>query len=172
MDPHRAAGSGVTGTLPGPDYDDLAEVHLLQVPVQVWARSQEHVDELLREFSLIAADPAAAGAVPARLTSLVRQVTEMYSGVGSEQESLLFAAAEAGQAALDLDFSVPVAVTEACVLLDRLLDEADEFCRAGRHLLTLTTPPDLVRFRRWYLGEFVAQVGGAAPVPWPDYPAA
>jgi hypothetical protein len=50
-----------------------------------------------------------------------------------------------------------------------MLDEADEYCRRGEHLLTLETPPELVRFRRWYLQEFVNQIAGAAPEPWPDY---
>ena len=158
--------------LPSPDFDDLADVHLLQLPVDVWARTQEHTDELLRGFALIAADPESAGAVPARLTQLVEQLNQVYGGVGSDQENQLFAAAEAGEPVIDdLAFTLPTAAADACVSLDGLLDEADAFCRAGEHLLTLATPPELVRFRRWYLDQFVTQIGGAAPVPWPEYAA-
>jgi hypothetical protein len=53
-----------------------------------------------------------------------------------------------------------------------MLDEVDEFCRQGKHLLTLATPPELVAYRRWYLGEFIAQLAGRPATPWPDYAAA
>lgn len=56
----------------------------------------------------------------------------------------------------------------ATVSLARMLDEADEFCRSGNHLLTLATPPELLAFRRWYLGEFNAQLQGQSPLPWPE----
>ena len=48
-----------------------------------------------------------------------------------------------------------------------MLDEADESCTRGDHLLTLATPEEL-RFRCWFIGEFVAQINGAPPTPWPD----
>src|SRR5688572_7640399 len=32
---------------------ELVEVRLLRLPLHVWQRTQEHVDELLREFALI-----------------------------------------------------------------------------------------------------------------------
>lgn len=150
---------------------DLLDVHLLKVPVPLWARSQEHGDELLREFALIAASPTGRDGVPARLTQLVETLNQTYAGVGTEQEAQLFAAAEAGVPEVDdLVFVVPPDVAGACVALAALLDEADEYCAAGEHLLTLTTPPELVRFRRWYLDQFVDQVAGRPPVPWPDYP--
>ena len=150
----------------------LVDVHLRRVPVALWARTQEHTDELLREFALIASDPGAASTAPARLTQLVETVTQAYAGVGSEQEAQLFAAAAAGVPEIDLHFQVPPDVSEACTALNDMLDEADDYCRAGEHLLTLTTPSDMVRFRRWYLDEFVTQVAGAAPVPWPEHAAA
>jgi hypothetical protein len=46
-----------------------------------------------------------------------------------------------------------------------MLNRADDYCRQGA-LLTLATPDDLVAFRRWYLGEFRAQINGARPTPW------
>ena len=152
-----------------PDFSELVDVHLLEVPVDVWARTQEHTDELLREFALMSSDPASSGDVPVRLTHLIEVLTTMYSGVGSEQDAQLYAAAEAGESRIDLSFSVPLATSEACLVLGETLDAADDYCRAGRHLLTLATPEELQRFRRWYLGQFVDQIGGAAPTPWPAY---
>lgn len=161
MSPHR---------LGQPDFSELVDVHLRQLPVDIWARTQQHSDELLREFALMSADPASSGDVPVRLTHLIEVLTATYSGVGSEQEAQLYAASEAGQPEIeDLTFTLPRAAAEACVLLSETLDEADDFCTAGQHLLTLATPTELQRFRRWYLGEFVAQIGGADPTPWPAY---
>jgi len=43
-------------------------------------------------------------------------------------------------------------------------------CLAGEHLLTLTTLPGPLAFRRWFLGEFVAQTDGAPPTSWDESP--
>jgi hypothetical protein len=61
---------------------------------------------------------------------------------------------------------VPASAGSAATALGEMLDEADEFCRAG-DLLTLAAPDDSVEFRRWYLGEIVGQLAGRAPTPWP-----
>ena len=75
---------------------DLHEVHLLEVPVGLWAKAQEQTDGLLREFA----------------------------GVSSEQEQQLFAAAGAGQPVIeDLVYLVPGAAAVAA--LGDMLDEAD-----------------------------------------------
>ena len=152
--------------------DGLVDVHLLQVPVAIWGKTQEHSDELFREFALIASG-GSPGSVPARLTELVETLNATYAGVSSEQERQLFEAAAAGVPEIeDLAFQVPAAAGEAAVALGQLMDEADEYCRTGEHLLTLTSPPDQLRFRRWYLDQFVTQIAGAPPVPWPEYESA
>ena len=48
-----------------------------------------------------------------------------------------------------------------------MLEEADDYCRRGDHLLTLATPEEERRFRRWFIGEFVDQIEGKPPTPWP-----
>lgn len=156
------------------DSSELIDVRLLELPVDVWSRTQQHTDELLREFTLMTTSaspgPGPVHEVPRRLLTLVETLTTRFSDASDEPRRRLFAAAEAGEAVIDeLRYRVPPAVADASVTLDAMLDEADEYCRAGQHLLTLATPPDLVRFRRWYLGEFVQQVNGRPPVPWPQY---
>lgn len=153
---------------------DLVDVRLLELPVDVWSLTQQHTDELLREFTLMTSsapdgeDPSHE--VPRRLLELVEVLTASYSDASDEPRRRLFAAAEAGQTVIDeLRYRVPPEVGEASLTLGAMLDEADDYCRAGQHLLTLATPPDLVRFRQWYLGEFAAQVHGRPPVPWPLY---
>jgi hypothetical protein len=150
----------------------LVDVHLLQVPVPLWSRAQQLSDELLREFALAAAqsDDDADHHLPARLTTLMEVLTTQFDGVSTAQEEQLAAAAAAGQQVIDdLVFHVPVEAAPASRMLGDMLDEADEYCRQGEHLLTLAAPDDVVRFRRWYLMAFIEQCGGAAPVAWPDF---
>ena len=152
--------------------DALVEVHLQQLPVPLWAKAQQGSDELLREFALAAAqaDDDQAHHLPGRLTQLMETLSQQFDGVSTAQEQQLFAAAEAGQDVIeDLVFQVPAIAAPASRELGAMLEEADEYCREGQHLLTLAAPEDVVRFRRWYLWSFVTQIEGAAPVAWPDY---
>ncbi len=148
---------------------DLVEVQLIGLPVQVWADAQEHTDGLLREFALLRAGEEETHDVPARLLALVDDLQQRFAGTDEDQRTALFESAAAGEVSLDLTYRTPPAAAQACVDLDRMLDAADEYCRSGQHLLTLATPAEQVAFRKWYLGEFVAQIGGARPTPWPDY---
>jgi hypothetical protein len=152
----------------------LREVRLLAFPIPLYKRSTEHHEELIREFQLLAIDPPASTPgheVPGRLLDLIAALTDEYAGFSDAPNADRDAAADRGDAEVDLVFRVPAGVGDACVRLDALLDEADEFCRAGDRLLTLATPADLAALRKWYLGEFPAQLAGRAPTPWPAYAA-
>ncbi len=122
----------------------------------------------MREFRLIADQPTdAPSGVPRRLLELVQVLTSRYGGLNEEQENRIEQAIAAGEPFLDeIVFTIPRHAADASGQLGAMLDEADEFCRAGEHQLTLATPPDLVAYRRWYLDEFIAQIGGADPTPW------
>lgn len=147
---------------------DLVTVDLLALPVVLHARAQEHSDELRREFRLMleGVDGEDISHVPTRLLHLMRSLSVAYSGFTVAQEEELEQAVSAGTASLDLRFTVPAAASGAALELGAALAAADEYCRAGRHLLTLTTPPALLAYREWYLGEFVSQIAGAPPRPW------
>ncbi len=166
------------GDRPPPDAaDPLVAVRLIGLPLPIHARAQEHGDALTREFRLIAGHlaehPADGGpAVPRRLVELVTALSQRYSGFTVEQEDAIEAAIAAGTPSIDLTFLVPASAAGAATALGAMLDEADEYCREGKHLLTLATPPDLVAYRRWYLDEFVRQAAGQPPTPWPESAAA
>ena len=151
----------------------VVPVHLLQLPVPLAARSRQWFDELLREFALISAgatDGHDGPHVPRRLMQMVDELTTRFAGVSDEpQERLDAATARGDQVIPDHLLELPVEAAPAVVDLGALLDEADRYCRQGRHLLTLATPEDLLLYRRWYLSEIVEQLAGAAPVPWPAY---
>ena len=144
----------------------LVEVRLIGFPLQVHQRATEHHEELMREFQLLAIDPPAGKDVPRRLVDLVGELSATYSSTTAPADAVRDAARARGEETVDLTYYVPPEAAEACVRLERMLDEADEFCRADQ-LLTLAAPEEAVAFRRWYLGEFTAQIAGAAPTPWP-----
>jgi hypothetical protein len=147
--------------------DTLVEVRLLGLDLEDHRRSSQHHDELFREFAIIASSEADDAATPVRLMSLIDELTSQYAGLTQNANEELQAAVERGDAHIDLVFHLPAAVSAAVERFHELLDEADEYCRSG-DLLTLAPPPDAVAFRRWYLDEFVRQIAGEAPRPWPE----
>ena len=167
----------MTDTFPQSGPVDLVTVRVFGLPLPIHARAQEHADALRREFQLIAeqmhgehaqeggTDPSTS--VPPRLLKLIETLGQQYSGFTLEQEDRIDAGIAAGEPSVDLEFQVPASAAQAALALGEMLDEADAYCREGRHLLTLATPPDLVAYRRWYLDEFIRQIAGEAPRPWP-----
>jgi len=149
--------------------DEFVRVDLVQLPLQVWQRTQEHVDGLLREFALIVGDPEARAATPGRLLALVQELNAGYGQFSESQQAAMEAALERGETAIDLTYQVPAGAAGAARALGDMLDEADLYCRRGEHLLTLATPPEELRFRHWFIDEFVDQIGGAPPRPWSAY---
>jgi len=145
---------------------ELVEVRLLRLPLEVWQRTQEHVDGLLREFALIAQDDEAKLATPGRLLALVQHLSAGFGSFSAAQVIEMEAALARGETEIDLTYQVPPAAAPAAQQLGDMLDEADEYCRRGDHLLTLATPEEELRFRRWFISEFVDQLGGAPPTPW------
>jgi hypothetical protein len=127
----------------------------------------------MREFALMSVpsdESERQRHVPTRLAQLIDTLTADFEGVATEQEEQLFAAAAADVDVIEeLVYTLPRAAVPASKALGDLLDEADEFCRQGRHLLTLAADEELVRFRRWYLSQFIDQADGKPPVAWPDF---
>jgi hypothetical protein len=147
----------------------LVVVELRGVPFALQARATEHAEELQREFVLIAEGlqhSEGRSALPRRLLDLVGVLQREFGGFTTEQEDAFDEALRAGTSTIDLTFRVPPSAAKAAVSIGEMLDEADEYCREGRHLLTLATPPDLLAYRRWYLQQFVEQVAGGPPTPW------
>jgi hypothetical protein len=62
-----------------------------------------------------------------------------------------------------------VSAVAAAAHLGDILDEADDYCRSGKLLLTLATPPPLVTYRKWFLSQFTEQAAGSPPTTWADY---
>ena len=149
------------------------DVRLLGLPVAVYRRSQQHSDELHREFSLIVlgARGDSTPEVPERLLALTKEVRARFAPESAVLRQQLDEAEGRGDDVVDVVTRIPLEARSSVVELGALLEEADDYCRQGDGLLTLATPSELVAFRRWFLGEVLSQMDGADPVPWATPPA-
>lgn len=146
---------------------ELRQVRILGFPLDVYQRANEAFEGLRREFTLVAMRTPEAAAVPTRLLQLIEALTDEFGAITSEPDRLRDEAIGRGELVVDeLVHHLPPAAGEACVALNEMLDEADEFCRQGDVLLSLASPPEAIVFRRWYLGEMTAQLRGEPPLPW------
>jgi hypothetical protein len=152
-----------------PEPSSLVEVRLIAFPMRAFQEAREHNEGLTREFKLISLGDPHRSDVPHRLVQLAEDLDRRFGSFGAGAESELALAEAEGLEQLDLAFHVPAEVAEASAEFNALLDEADRYCSAGQHLLTLVSPPEALAFRRWFLDEFVRQIGGQAPIPWPEY---
>jgi hypothetical protein len=144
----------------------IVRVRLLDVPVSLMFRANQHQQELVREFMLIElSDDSAKQDVPVRLVDVVERDRREFSGLSARLWDDLADAMERGDPCIDMEIEIPSSARAAAQDLLATLTEADEFCRRG-DLLTLATPPDLVAFREWFLGEIVRQIDGSSPNPW------
>ena len=143
---------------------ELVTVRLVGVPVEIHRRAGDHQDTLARELALV--DVGAEADVSERLAALTDDLRQRFGAFTGEQREALLAADERGDATIDLAYELPAEAADASERLGALLDEVDELCRTGE-LVTLVTPPDLLAYRRWILGEFVEQIrSGREARPW------
>jgi hypothetical protein len=152
--------------------EELITVEVIGLPVDVQSQAQQQTDELARELTLVAEQlkqDGGSGELPVRFVELVSALSGRYSVFTAEQERQLTEAIAAGKRTVDLTYTVPVSAVAAAAHLGDILDEADDYCRSGKLLLTLATPPPLVTYRKWFLAQFVDQAAGRPPTTWADH---
>lgn len=145
----------------------LQKVTILDFPLDVYRRASESFEGWRREFALVALGANGAPAVPHRLLELAGEATDELRAATAGPDRLRDDAVARGESVLpELVHHVPPTVSGVCITLSRICDEADGYCQRGEGLLSLASPPEAVAFRRWYLGEFTAQLRGEPPLPW------
>lgn len=137
--------------------EEFVQVRLPEVPVRVWQRASAHHDAIKREFAIIMTD-LPKNSAPHQLADLIAEFDDRFGGVGDPTWEDMYAAAERGDEEVTLVFEVPPEVADASARLLEMLDKVDAFCQEGDDLLSLSTPSDLVSFRKWFLGEFIRQI--------------
>lgn len=146
---------------------ELVEVQLRDLPIRIFSRAQEHSDGLMREFSLIAGGEA-SDAVPDRVLRLADRLEQQYGDYTAGYERTIEQARDRDEEFVTVSVEVPTGARAAALEFAKMLAEADEYCRRG-DLLSLVPPPDVLRFRNWYLEQFVTQIDGQPPVSWTEY---
>lgn len=165
------AGGGASDTAPdrsaGPLPDGWAVVRLAGCPVQLSLRQDEHLDELIRELQLVAADQDNP-----RSLELASRLTGLLSAPAHARHTgrlVAQVAAEAGHERIDVDMAMPREFSAEVRKLQAAVREADVLCEEMR-LLTLASSPDLSVLRDWMTEQVTEQLEQrAAPVSWEDW---
>lgn len=157
------AGHGTGSDLP----PGWALVRLAQFPVELGLQQDRHLDELIRELQLMAADHGnpqsqeiadqlrdlLATPAPARVTG--RRAAELARAEGRDH--------------VDVEVAMPRAFGGHIPQLRDAVRRADQFCEDG-HLLALASPPEIRTLRSWMAHEIISQAArGRDPIPWPDW---
>ena len=148
--------------------DGLVQIRLLRIPVDRHQEATEHSAEVMREFAHLA-EGAGSTNVPARLIALDRIMQERFQGFTETSANELEEAILRGETEIDVTFEVPPDVGTAADEVASMWDEVDRYCEDGRFLLALRTPPRVVAYRQWFLGEFSRQATGGLPTSWTEW---
>ncbi|MGH3496184.1 MAG: ATP-binding protein [Nocardioidaceae bacterium] len=170
------AGDGRAKTAPGtaevlPNHDarvpqgpDLVDVIFIDAPINLIADAAARFHALRRELKLLTLGADSDTTSSARLQALAKRF-EAPIPITVQPDTQFDDAVAAGMTYATLRYTVDRLGASRCGAVGDLLDLADQYCHAER-LLTLESPAEEARARRWLLDEFVRQAGGHAPRPW------
>src|SRR4051812_814303 len=136
---------------------ELVAVRLGQVPVGLYARAARHQQALQREFDVIVSGKNDPASFPSVFLEVIGELHDQFGRFAAPGHAELEEAVARADGEVDVVYRVPPQARAAALRLGRLLDRADDYCRAGTHLLTMATPAHVLLFREWFLGEFIGQ---------------
>lgn len=148
-------------------YEIVGEAVLVDYPLRLWDRQQDHTRELLREFTLMLAGArnGTTHSPPARLLELARTFDERFGPLVESMNNARQAELDAGRDRMD--WRVPLMRSTSAILqqVDEVLLAVDEYCASGE-MLALSRSPEQIAFYAWVMGELRRQLGGGPPVAW------
>lgn len=145
--------------------DDGLPVLLRDLPVELYANCYLHHQELRRELRLLALAHGDTYPIAGSISRVFRSFDDQLRRSGGTSALDAALEGEAAGKSIDVPLVVPQTLPHTASRMIDMLELADTFCRSER-LLSLATSPEQRAFRRWYLGEFVRQCDGEAPIPW------
>ena len=148
---------------PSSDPDHLYAVSLGDVPTELLLAAKEHMDNLGREFALVAsgASTGESGKMPADMAAMVETVLHRFAAPRQAIKVQALAAAKRGDERTTLTLTLPLRAVQAGEAYLRALDQADAYARSAK-ILTLETPPQHRAFRRWYVESIIEQLHDAS----------
>jgi GAF domain-containing protein/anti-sigma regulatory factor (Ser/Thr protein kinase) len=137
-------------------------VRLGSVPTELLLQAKAHIDNLVRELTLIRADEQASGrSLPAAIDALVTSATEDFAYARAEIKRQALNAARRGEVFTNLTLRLPLSAADAGERYLVALAQADRHASAAR-LLTMAPPRSHQAFREWYVRSLIAQLRAAA----------
>lgn len=136
-------------------------VRIPDVPTRLMNGAKSHLDDLLRDLNLVLEGAESGARTDAALLALAVRLTRAAADVMDFRNQIrrqTLAATRRHAVTLDLELDIAVALRDRFVDYRDALDEADDFCLAGR-LLVEPAPRDHVEFRRWKLDRVIAHLG-------------
>lgn len=155
--PAQGAGAALAG--------DVREAVLIDVPIRLYLASEAHLEALLRDMQLLAADWSSRNdrLVKGLAESLRRNSAARTSSMEEVRRRL-----DAGEDVLTMRFPITAETPErASEFLDVV---ASSEARTGRQYEGDPAADELRHFRRWYAAELTHQALGGAPRPCPFRP--
>lgn len=142
--------------------EDVYTIELGAVPTALLLEAKAHIDNIVREFTLVGTGAAAGDEdLPAPVAHLVQTVVHDFADARAQIKRQALESAAGGNPETSVRLRLPASAASAGERYLEALDEADRFARDAR-LLTLETPPVHQVFRRWYVEALVAQLRSVA----------
>jgi anti-sigma regulatory factor (Ser/Thr protein kinase) len=141
----------------------VRRVRVGQVPTALLNGAKTHLDDLVRDLTLVNEAAIASGSADEELLELavrLRHLAADLVGFRNQIRRQAVDAVQRGVETLTLELDLPVSMRGRLIDYRQALDEAEEHCAAGR-LLVCPVSPEQTRFRRWKLDRIVEQLGDA-----------
>ena len=142
-------------------------VRLAGCPVDLSLQQDQHLDELVRELTLMSAvdGNVESARLAQRLEAILRAPAQARAAGRRQAET----ARDRGERFVDVEMAIPRAFSHEVVRLQEAVQEADRLCEEQR-LLTLASPPELRTFRAWMTEEIIGQAErDTTPTSWDQW---
>lgn len=142
-------------------------VRLAGCPVDLSLHQDQHLDELVRELTLMSVDDenTESARLAHRLEAILRAPAQARAA-GRRQAQ---AARDRGERIVDVEMAIPREFSPEVRRLNEAVTEADRLCEQQR-LLTLASPQELRDFRSWMTEEITGQAErGTTPTTWDEW---
>lgn len=144
--------------------DPVRHVRVEGVPTALLHASKTHLDDLVRDLTLVNEAAQASGGADEELVDLAARLSQLAVDLVGFRNQIRRQALDAvgrGAGTLTLELDLPIRLRGRLLAYRQALDEADQHCAAGRLLVPVGTD-EQAQFRRWKLDRIVDQLADAA----------